>query len=278
MVCTRIYAKGEYKLNSTRQVRYTLISIGSILFIILVLMPLGSVIRFAFGEGLSEFTDAVTSEEALQAFRNSLLIAFISTCVNLVVGTLIAFIITRYRFPGKQIFKALIDLPIAIPTAVVGLSLMMLYGPMGVLGPLLTENGIQMVMAVPGIVLAHVFVTFPFTVRSVSVVLERMDPSLEEAASTLGANGWDRFIHIVLPSIRSGMIAGGALTFTRSLGEFGATLFIAGGMVMTGPLYIYYLSNSTFDFQAATSVAVLLMVFPFLILLLLNHLVERMER
>ncbi len=240
-------------------------------------MPLGSIVSFAFGDGVPEFVNAVTSEEALTAFKNSLLIAFIATCINLVAGTLIAFVITRYSFPGKPIFRALIDLPIAIPTAVVGLSLMMLYGPMGVLGPLLTENGIQVVMAIPGMVLAHVFVTFPFTVRSVSVVLERMDPSLEEAASTLGANGWERFVHIVLPSIRSGMIAGGALTFTRSLGEFGATLFIAGGMVMTGPLYIYYLSNSNFDFQAATSVAVLLMVFPFLILLLLNHIVERME-
>lgn len=241
-------------------------------------MPLGSIVSFAFGDGVPEFVDAITSEEAMTAFKNSLLIALIATCINMVAGTLIAFVITRYSFPGKPIFRALIDLPIAIPTAVVGLSLMMLYGPMGVLGPLLTSKGLQVVMAMPGMVLAHVFVTFPFTVRSVSVVLERMDPSLEEAASTLGANGFERFIHVILPSIRGGLIAGGALTFTRSLGEFGATLFIAGGMVMTGPLYIYYLSNSNFDFQAATSVAVLLMVFPFLILLLLNHIVERIER
>ncbi|MCK5774512.1 MAG: molybdate ABC transporter permease subunit, partial [Thermoplasmata archaeon] len=104
-------------------------------------MPLGSIVSFAFGDGLSEFADAVTSKEALTAFRNSLLIAFIATCINLVAGTLIAFVITRYSFPGKPIFRALIDLPIAIPTAVVGLSLMMLYGPMGVLGPLLTARG-----------------------------------------------------------------------------------------------------------------------------------------
>ena len=255
----------------------SLMGLGLILFFFLILLPLGSVFKFALSDGPGKFIESVTEREALNSFGNSLKIAFLTTLINCVVGTLTAWLLNRYRFPGKSILAALIDLPVAIPTAVVGLSLMMLYGPRGVLGPILNENGIDVVMAMPGIVLAHVFVTFPFTVRSVSVVLDKLDPNLEDAARTLGASGIGTFTRVVLPSIKGGILAGSALTFTRSLGEFGATLFIAGGMITTGPLHIYYLSDSQFDYQAATSVSVILMVFPFLFLLILNFLVKRME-
>ncbi|MBN1540275.1 MAG: ABC transporter permease [Candidatus Thermoplasmatota archaeon] len=257
--------------------KWSTISLGIVLFGFLVLLPLTSIFKFAFQDGLGPFIDAVSSKEALNAFRNSLLIAFVTTLINLVVGTLLAFVITKYRFPGRSVLRSLIDMPIAIPTAVVGLSLMMLYGPIGILGPLLEENGIQVVMAMPGVLLAHVFVTSPFMVRSVSPVLEKIDRNVEEAALTLGASRTKAFFYVTLPSIRSGLIAGSALTFTRSLGEFGATLFIAGGMITTGPLYIYYLSDSKFDFQGATSIAIILMVLPFSLLLILNAIVRKLE-
>ena len=257
--------------------KWSLVSLGIALFAFLVLLPLSSVFGFAFEDGLSGFLGTVTEEGSMTAFRNSLYIALMATIVNALLGTLMAWIMTRYRFFGRQVLRSLIDLPIAIPTAVVGLSLMMLYGPMGLLGPVFTDRGFDVVMAMPGIILAHIFVTFPFTVRSVSVALEGLDPDLEDAARTLGSRGPMTFLRVVLPSIRGGIIAGSALTFTRSLGEFGATLFIAGGMVSTGPLHIYYLSDSRFDYQAATSVAVVLMVFPFLLLLVVNYLVGRME-
>ncbi|MEA3558348.1 MAG: ABC transporter permease [Candidatus Thermoplasmatota archaeon] len=267
--------------NITREVRglssVTLVSLGLLIFLFIVVLPLSSVFRFAFEDGIGPFINAVTKEEALNAFRNSLLVAFIATVINGIVGTLLALVITRYRFPGKQVFKALIDLPIAIPTAVVGLALMMLYGPQGLMGTLMQGSGIEVMMHMPGIVLAHVFVTFPYMVRSVSVVLEKLDPSLEEAAKTLGAGRFRTFKDVVLPSIRGGLVAGTALTFTRSLGEFGATLFVSGMMFMTGPLYIYHLSDSKFDPQGATSVAIVLMVFPFILLLSLNYLVSRLE-
>ena len=239
--------------------RYTIIALGFSLFIILIILPISSLLRFAFEDGPGAFIRAVTDEDAIQAFSNSLFIAVLCTFVNLLVGTLLAFAITRYDFLGRTTLKALIDLPIAIPTAVVGLSLMMLYGPNGLLGPLMEKNGIEIVMALPGVVLGHVFVTFPYMVRSVSVVLEMIDRNLEDAARCLGANRIRTFIHVTLPCISSGIIAGSALTFTRSLGEFGATLFIAGGMIKTGPLFIYELSEARFDLQAASSVSIVLM-------------------
>lgn len=257
--------------------QYSAFSLALLLFFLLILLPLTSLFSFAFEEGFWGFAEAIADDDAITAFKNSIFIASITTLINMLVGILIAYVITRYRFPGKQIFKALIDLPIAIPTAVVGLALMMLYGPMGLLGPMMERNGIQLMMAIPGVLLAHIFVTFPFMVRSVSVVLEKLDINLEEAASTLGATKLQTFTRVTLPSIRGGVIAGSALTFTRSLGEFGATLFIAGGMVWTGPLHIYRLSDSEFDFQAATSVAIVLMLVPFFLLMALNYLVEKLE-
>jgi sulfate transport system permease protein len=257
--------------------QYLLISITLILFIFLILLPLSATFSFAFDDGVDEFISVISTEGAINALTNSIVIATFATFINMGVGTLIAFVIIRYKFPGKNVLKALIDLPIAIPTAVVGLSLMMLYGPLGLLGPLMEDNGIQIMMSMPGVLLAHIFVTFPFMVRSVSVALEKHDINQDEAAQTLGANKAQTFTYVTLPSIRTGLVAGSALTFTRSLGEFGATLFVAGGMVQTAPLYIYYLSDSKFDFQGATSIAIILMIFPFLFLFTLNYIVEKME-
>jgi len=271
------FSKGSSDTSPMARVtRSFTISLGLLVFAVLIILPLTSIFRFAFEDGPVMFWEAVTSEEAFNAFQNSLMIACICTILNLLVGTLIAFMLTRYRFPGRSMLRALIDLPIAIPTAVVGLSLMMLYGPMGLLGPLLNDRGIQVVLALPGVVLAHVFVTFPFMIRSVSVVLEKMDRNLEDSAMTLGAGRFRVFLNVMLPSMRSGMIAGSALTFTRSLGEFGATLFVAGGVFATGPLFIATL-NEDIQFQEACSVSIVLMVFPFLILLGLNALVDKME-
>jgi sulfate ABC transporter permease subunit len=258
--------------------KYSLISFSIVLFTFFILLPLTSMFQFAFKDGIGGFYSAISTKEAQDAFGNSLMLATLATFINLGVGILIAFAITRYKFPGRSIFKALIDLPIAIPASVVGLAMMMLYGPLGLLGPMLQEQGIQVVLALPGILLAHIFVTFPFMVRAVSVSIEKLDINQEEAALTLGASRLQTFWHVTLPSIRGGIIAGTALTFTRSLGEFGATLFIAGGMIRTAPIYIYYLTEAKIDFQGATSIAIVLMLFPFALLLILNYLAERFEK
>ena len=159
--------------------RFSLISLGIVIFILLIILPLTSMFDFAFENGPYGFLDAVSSQDSVNAFKYSLLIAGLTTILNMIVGTLIAYIITRYEFIGKGVFRSLIDLPIAIPTAVVGLALMMLYGPLGLLGPILDDAGIQVMMALPGVLLGHIFVTFPFMVRSVSVVLEKLDPNHE---------------------------------------------------------------------------------------------------
>jgi len=257
--------------------KYSLISFSFVLFVFFIILPLSAMFKFAFSDGLGGFYKAVSSHDAITAFGNSLLLAVLTTLINLGVGTLIGFVITRYKFPGRSVFKSLIDLPIAIPASVVGLAMMMLYGPIGVLGPLLKESGVQVIMTIPGILLAHIFVTFPFMVRAVSVSVEKLDVNQEEAALTLGASRLQTFWHVTLPSIRGGIIAGTALTFTRSLGEFGATLFIAGGIIQTAPIYIYYL-NERIDFTGATSVAIVLMLFPFALLLGLNYMAERLEK
>ena len=258
--------------------KYSLISFSIMLFVFFIFLPVSSMFQYAFQDGFGGFVKAVSSKDAVQAFQNSLMLAALATMINLGVGILIAFTITRYKFPGRAIFKALIDMPIAIPASVVGLAMVMLYGPHGLLGPLMQDRGIQVIFDLKGILLAHVFITFPFMVRAVSVSIEKVDISQEEAAMTLGASRLQTFWHVTLPSIRGGIIAGTALTFTRSLGEFGATLFIAGGIIRTAPIYIYYLTEAKLDYQGATSVAIVLMLFPFALLLILNYVAERLEK
>jgi len=257
--------------------KWLMVSLAFALFFVFVLMPLTSTVRFAFQDGPGKFWGAITTKDALNALGNSMLIATVVTLVNLGTGILIAWVIVRHDFPGRSIFRTLIELPIAVPTAVVGISFIMLYSPEAFLGKMTDSWGLAIIPSVTGIILAHIFVTFPFMVRSVSVVLEKLDPAQEEAAHTLGASRRQTMWHVTLPALRGGVVAGVALTFTRSLGEFGSTFMLAGGVLRTGPLEIYHLSEVNLDFQAASSVAILLMVLPFVILFGLNWAVDRME-
>jgi len=257
--------------------KWLMVSLAFALFFVFVLMPLTSTVRFAFQDGPGKFWSAITTEDALNALGNSMLIATVVTLVNLGTGILIAWVIVRHDFPGRSVFRTLIELPIAVPTAVVGISFIMLYSPEAFLGKMTDAWGLAIIPSVTGIILAHIFVTFPFMVRSVSVVLEKLDVAQEEAAHTLGATRRQTLWHVTLPALRGGVVAGVALTFTRSLGEFGSTFMLAGGVLRTGPLEIYHLSEVNLDYQAASSVAILLMVLPFVILFGLNWAVDRME-
>jgi len=266
---------GRRELRAMSQ--WLMISLAFAVFFVFVLMPLTSTVRFAFDKGPGDFWGAITTEGALNALGNSLLIATVVTLVNMGTGLLIAWVIVRYQFPGRSIFRTLIELPIAVPTAVVGISFLMLYSPTAFLGAMMRDWGIQVIPSLAGIIFAHIFVTFPFMVRSLAVVMEKLDPAQEEAAHTLGATRRQTLWHVTLPALRGGLVAGVALTFTRSLGEFGSTFMLAGGQVWTGPLEIYRLSEVLIDYQAASAVAILLMVLPFVILFGLNYLVDRME-
>jgi sulfate transport system permease protein len=267
---------GRRELRAMSQ--WLMISLAFALFFVFVLMPLTSTVRFAFDKGGGQFVKAITTEGALNALANSLLIATVVTLVNMGTGLVIAWVIVRYRFPGRSIFRTLIELPIAVPTAVVGISFLMLYSPTAFLGKMMDSWGIHVIASLSIIIFAHVFVTFPFMVRSLAIVMEKLDPAQEEAAHTLGATRRQTLWHVTLPALRGGLIAGIALTFTRSLGEFGSTFMLAGGQVWTGPLEIYRLSEVQINYQAASAVAILLMVLPFVILFGLNYLVDRMDR
>ena len=245
--------------------RYALIGIVSFFFLALILMPLGSMFYYSTHEGVRAFFAAVTSPTAIFALKFSILLALATALCNIFIGTLTAYVLVRYDFPGKNILNAIVDLPIAVPTAVTGFTLLLLYGPIGIFGKYLSRYGITILNAFPGILLAHVFVTFPFVVRAVSGVLEGVEKTHEEAAKTLGATRFQIFRHITLPSIKGGLVSGSILTFARSLGEFGATMMVSGNIAMatqTAPLFIYQ-KIQEFDYTGASAMAILLALASF---------------
>ncbi|HEY7113919.1 MAG TPA: ABC transporter permease subunit [Thermoanaerobaculia bacterium] len=208
----------------------------------LILMPLAAVFVFAFRGGLPAFGKALASPEARFALRFSLLIAFATAFVNAILGTFTAYVLSRYRFPGERPLGILVNLPVAIPTVVVGTSLLLLWGPIGLLGKLLEPLGFQPMFAPAGVLLAHLFVTFPYMLGSVKPVLDEIEATYEEAAYTIGASRWQTFRWVILPTLRGGLFTGALLTFAHSLGEFGATVLVSGNLrlrTQTAPLYIF---------------------------------------
>lgn len=258
--------------NLDALVRWSIFAAAIGLFFVLILLPLVSLNRYAVREGLGVFWNRLREPNAIHALRLTGLVALATTALNGVIGTAMAFVLTRYRFPGRNAINALVDIPLAIPTVVTGFSLLLLYGPLGPFGRFLDERDIQLMFSFPGLLLGHVFVTFPFMVRAVAAVLESSPRSGEDAARTLGAREGQVFFLVTLPSIREGLIAGSFLTFSRSLGEFGASIMVSGNLIgrtQTGPLYIYSRFN-TGDVEGAAAIAILLALASFFILLLLQ--------
>ena len=208
----------------------------------LLLMPLAAVFVFAFQGGPAAFVSALRTREAVFAMRFSLLIAFASAAINAVLGTFAAYVLSRYRFTGQRALGVVVNLPVAIPTVVVGTSLLLLWGPIGLLGRFLVPLGFQPMFAPAGILLAHLFVTFPYMLGAVKPVLDEVETTYEEAARTMGANAWQTFRYVLLPAIQGGLFSGALLTFAHSLGEFGATVLVSGNLrlkTQTAPLYIF---------------------------------------
>lgn len=253
-------------------VRWSLFASAIGLFFVLILLPLVSLNQYAVREGVGVFWDRLKEPDALKALWLTVTVALATTAVNGVIGTVMAFILTRFRFPGRRTVNALVDIPLAIPTVVTGFALLLLYGPFGPFGKYLDDHDLRIMFSFPGLLLGHVFVTFPFMVRAVAAVLESTPRSPEDAARTLGATEPQVLFLVTLPSIREGLIAGSFLTFSRSLGEFGASIMVSGNLVgrtQTGPLYIFSRFN-TGDVEGASAIAILLAGASFLILLLLQ--------
>jgi sulfate/thiosulfate transport system permease protein len=208
----------------------------------LILLPLAAVFVFAFREGPADFLQALLAEDAQFALRFSLLIAFLTAVINAVLGTFAAYVLAKYRFPGKGPLTIAVNLPVALPTVVIGTSLLLLWGPIGLLGRFLEPFGLQPMFTPVGVLLAHLLVTFPYMLGAVKPLLDELEVTYEEAAYTLGAGRWQTFRYVILPALRGGLFSGTLLTFAHSLGEFGATVMVSGNLrlrTQTAPLYIF---------------------------------------
>ena len=242
----------------------------------LILLPLVAVVMKGFGHGLTDLRAALATPGAWAALRLTVFTSLLTAVINGVLGTLLAYVLVRFRFPGRGALAGIADLPFAIPTLVTGVMLVALYGPNTPIGGFLSRHGVKFIFAAPGIVLALLFVTLPLVVRTVEPVLLELDPAEEEAARVLGASPWTTFRRIVLPAIRPGITAGALLTFARALGEFGAIVIVSGnltGRTLTAPVFIFQLT-SQFHPEQAAAVSTLLFGLSFVLVLVTERLIS----
>jgi sulfate transport system permease protein len=241
---------------------------------IMVLLPLTALILKTSGLTWSEFWATIASSRALAAYKLSFGGAFLAAGINAVAGLLLSWVLIRYRFFGRDIVDAIIDLPLALPTAVAGIALTSVYAPNGTVGAFLERHGITIAFSYPGVVLAMVFVGLPFAVRSVQPVLMELDPQIEEAAAVLGASRLRTFLRVILPLLTPSVITGFTLAFARAVGEYGSIVFIAGNMpgkTEIVPLLIVT-KLEQFQYREATALAVVMLAGSLLTLLAVNFL------
>ena len=247
---------------------------------LIVLIPLAGLFVKAGGLGVQGLWDIWTQPRVLAALKLSFGTAFAAAAFNAVMGTLVAWVFVHYRFPGKRIFDAMIDLPFALPTAVAGIALTALYGPSGWIGQWLDKVGIKVAYTSLGITVALVFVGLPFVVRVVQPVLAEVERELEEAAATLGANRWQTVSRVVLPVLWPAVLAGFGLAFARGVGEYGSVIFIAGnlpGLTEIAPLLITFRLDE-YDYASATAIALAMLLLSLAVLLVINTLQARLSR
>jgi sulfate transport system permease protein len=246
----------------------------------LLLLPLLAIFVYACRGGLAPLAHALLAPDAQFAMRFSLLMAFATAVFNGILGTFAAYVLSKYEFAGKRPLAIIVNLPVAIPTVVVGTSLLLLWGPIGLLGRALQPFGLQPIFTPAGVLLAHLFVTFPYMLGAVKPVLDELEKTYEEAAYTMGASRWQTFVHVILPALRGGLFTGALLTFAHSLGEFGATAMVSGNMrlrTQTAPLYIFSQFEAG-NIEAANAVAAVLALVSFIIFYLLQRFTGRRGR
>jgi sulfate/thiosulfate transport system permease protein len=239
---------------------------------LIVLIPLATIVLKSAGMGWSAFVAVGFSPRAMAAYRLSFGTAAAAGMVNALFGLLVAWVLVRYRFPGRRIVSALVDLPFALPTAVAGIALTALYAPNGWLGQYLEPLGIKVAFSAIGITIALVFIGLPFVVRSVEPVLADLGKEVEEAAATLGASRLQTFNHVIFPAIFPALLTGFALAFARGVGEYGSVIFISGNMpgkTEIAPLLIVT-QLEQYNYDGATAIATVMMIFSFAILFGLN--------
>jgi len=241
---------------------------------LIVLVPLLTIPARAFSLGWEPFWRAISDPRVVASYRVTLGTALVAACVNAVFGFLAAWVLVRYRFPGRRTMDALIDLPFALPTAVAGITLAALYAPNGWLGRPLSKLGITVAFTPLGITIALIFIGLPFVIRTLQPVLETLDVELEEAATSLGADRLQVIRRVILPYLYPAWLTGFALAFARAIGEYGSVVFIAGNLPMVSeitPLLIVT-KLQQYDYAGATAVAFVLMTISFILLLAINAL------
>jgi sulfate transport system permease protein len=241
---------------------------------LIVLIPLSAVFFKTSTLGWAPFWNAVTAPRVVASYQLSFGASLLAAAINSVFGLLLAWSLVRYSFPGKRLVDALIDLPFALPTAVAGIALTALYARNGWLGALLEPLGIEVAFKPLGVLIALIFIGLPFVVRTVQPVLEDIDTELEEAATSLGAQRWQTFRHVVFPILTPALLTGFALAFARAVGEYGSVIFIAGNLPMVSeitPLMIIT-KLEQYDYAGATAIATVMLVASFVLLLGINGL------
>jgi len=250
------------------------LSLGFTLFYLslIVLIPLSAVFVKTFTMTWEGFWTTVTSERVAASYRLSFGMSLAAACINVVFGGIVAWVLVRYRFPGKKLIDALVDLPFALPTAVAGIALTALYSGNGWFGCHLEAVGVKVAFTPLGVLVALTFIGLPFVVRTVQPVLEEAERELEEAAASLGATRLQTFLRVVLPTILPALLTGFALAFARATGEYGSVIFIAGNMPMISeitPLFIVT-KLEQYDYAGATAIAVVMLLVSFTLLLSIN--------
>ncbi|WP_167772321.1 sulfate ABC transporter permease subunit CysT [Bradyrhizobium frederickii] len=241
---------------------------------VIILIPLAGLFLKSLELSPEQFWNILSSRRTLNALRVSFGLAFAAACVNLVMGSIIVWALVRYRFPGRRLFDAIVDVPFALPTAVAGVALTALFAEKGWLGAPLAALGIKVAFTPVGIFVAMIFIGIPFVVRTVQPVLQDLDPEIEEAAGSLGANRWQTIIRVILPSLAPALLTGLALAFARAVGEYGSVIFIAGNLPNVSeiaPLLIV-IRLSEYRYADATAIAVVMLVVSFVVILTVNRL------
>jgi sulfate transport system permease protein len=269
--------------SATREpawIKWTIIGVSLTFFTLFLLMPLIAVFVEAFRKGWDTYLAALIEPDALSAIKLTLIAAAIAVPLNLSFGVAAAWAITKFEFPGKQVLITLIDLPFSVSPVVAGLIYVLVFGAQGWFGSSLADNDIKIIFAVPGIVLATVFVTFPFVARELIPLMQAQGKEEEEAAVVLGANGWQTFWHVTLPNIKWGLLYGVILCNARAMGEFGAVSVVSGhirGLTNTMPLHVEILYNE-YQFAAAFAVASLLALLALVTLCIKTWIEHQAER
>jgi sulfate transport system permease protein len=250
------------------------LSLGFTVFYLslIVLVPLSAVFLRTAGMTWEHFMQAVASPRVVASYRISFGASFLAALVNLVFGLLLAWVLVRYPFPGRKVIDALVDLPFALPTAVAGIALTAIYSKNGWIGQYLEPLGIHVAFTELGVLVALTFIGLPFVVRTLQPVIEELQPEIEEASASLGANRWQTITRVILPELFPPLLTGFALAFARALGEYGSVVFISGNMPMRTEIVPLLIMTKLeqYDYRGATAIAMVMLVASFVLLLIIN--------